>query len=144
MLVEIIIKNNGATINKKGQCVQLKSGYQVSKRDCLKIAVEDLTEQIIEELIATGLNRGEYAGFWLDNGFIYADISVRIATKKQALPVTIIDDGRLLRKNLPLAKKDEAWVDKVLASRNATREETFLLTVDSMDHILWLPKEGRK
>jgi uncharacterized membrane protein YcaP (DUF421 family) len=67
-----------------------------------------------------------------------------IATKKQALPVTIIDDGRLLRKNLPLAKKDEAWVDKVLASRNATREETFLLTVDSMDHILWLPKEGRK
>jgi hypothetical protein len=85
MLVEIIIKNNGATINKKGQCVQLKSGYQVSKRDCLKIAVEDLTEQIVEELIATGLNRGEYAGFWLDNGFIYADISVRIATKKQAI-----------------------------------------------------------
>ena len=85
MLVDLIIKNNGATINKKGQCVQLKSGYQVSKRDCLKIAVDDLTESVIQEILALGLNRGEYAGFWLDNGFIYGDISIRIATKKQAI-----------------------------------------------------------
>ncbi len=67
-----------------------------------------------------------------------------IQTKKQSLPVTIIDDGRLLRKNLPLVKKDETWVDKVLHSHNTTQEETFLLTVDNLDHILWLPKEGRK
>jgi uncharacterized membrane protein YcaP (DUF421 family) len=66
-----------------------------------------------------------------------------IQAKKQALPVTIIEDGRLLRKNLPLVKKDEAWVNNVLRSHNATREDTFLLTVDSMDRILWLPKEGR-
>jgi uncharacterized membrane protein YcaP (DUF421 family) len=67
-----------------------------------------------------------------------------IPTKKQSLPVTIIDDGRLLRKNLPIAKKDEEWVQKVLRSHNTTQEETFLLTVDHLDHILWLPKEGRK
>jgi uncharacterized membrane protein YcaP (DUF421 family) len=67
-----------------------------------------------------------------------------IPTKKQSLPVTIIDDGRLLRKNLPIAKKDEEWVHKVLRSHNTTQEETFLLTVDHLDHILWLPKEGRK
>lgn len=63
---------------------------------------------------------------------------------KQSLPVTIIDDGHLLRKNLPLAKKDEDWVNRVLRSHNATRDETFLLTVDGTDKILWLPKEGRK
>lgn len=67
-----------------------------------------------------------------------------IQAGKQSLPVTIIDDGRLLRKNLPLVKKDEVWVDKVLRSHNSTREDTFLLTVDGMDKILWLPKEGRK
>ena len=67
-----------------------------------------------------------------------------IQTKKQPLPVTIIDDGRLLRKNLPLVNKDETWVDKVLHSHNTTQEETFLLTVDNLDHILWLPKEGHE
>lgn len=85
MLIDLIIKNNGATINKKGQCVQLKSGYQVSKQDCLKIAVNDLTESVINDILALCVTRGEYAGFWLDNGFVYADISIRIATKKQAI-----------------------------------------------------------
>lgn len=67
-----------------------------------------------------------------------------IQTRRQSLPVTIIDDGRLLRKNLPLVKKDEVWVDKVLRSHNSTQEDTFLLTVDGTDKILWLPKEGRR
>ena len=67
----------------------------------------------------------------------------KIQAQKQALPVTIIDDGRLLTRNLPVAKKDESWVWRVLKSHNATLEDTFLLTVDSTDTILWLPKEGR-
>ena len=67
-----------------------------------------------------------------------------IHPQNQALPVTIIDDGRLLRKNLNLAKKDESWVDRVLKSHNSTPEETFLLTVDAADKILWLPKEGAR
>lgn len=66
-----------------------------------------------------------------------------IQAKKQFLPITIIDDGQLLRKNLPIAKKDENWVNRVLQSHSATVSETFLLTVDSSDHILWLPKESR-
>jgi uncharacterized membrane protein YcaP (DUF421 family) len=63
---------------------------------------------------------------------------------KQDLPVTIIDDGRLLRKNLPLIKKDENWVQRILRSHGSTIRQTFLLTVDSEDHIIWLPREGRK
>ena len=63
---------------------------------------------------------------------------------KQDLPVTIIDDGRLLRKNLPLIKKDENWVQRILRSHGSTIRHTFLLTVDSEDHIIWLPREGRK
>ena len=67
----------------------------------------------------------------------------KVQAQKQALPVTIIDDGRLLKKNLPIAKKDENWVKRVLGSRNATLEDTFLLTVDAMDTVLWLPKEDQ-
>ena len=66
-----------------------------------------------------------------------------VDTRRQALPVTIINDGQLMKKNLALAKKDEAWVQNVLRSHNATAQDTFLLTVDAMDQILWLPKEGR-
>lgn len=65
-----------------------------------------------------------------------------IQAKKQALPVTIIDDGRLLKKNLSIAKKDEKWVQTVLNTHNTTIENTFLLTVDATDTILWLPKEA--
>ena len=66
-----------------------------------------------------------------------------IETQRQALPVTVINDGRLMKKNLALAKKDEAWVQRVLRSHNATVADTFLLTVDATDKILWLPKEDR-
>ena len=85
MLKDFIITNQGATINKKGQIVQLKSGYQVSKKDCLKIKVKNFNDELIQRIIDKGLNRGEYAGFWIDNGYVYADISVRIATKKVAV-----------------------------------------------------------
>ncbi len=66
-----------------------------------------------------------------------------IQAAKQALPVTVIENGKLLEKNLPHAKKDRSWVDKVLRSHDATIKETFLLTVDSMDKIVWIPKEGK-
>ena len=64
-----------------------------------------------------------------------------IQAGKQYLPITIIEHGNLLTENLPVAKKDEKWVEKVLKSHNSTISETYLLTVDSSDHIFWLPKE---
>ena len=64
-----------------------------------------------------------------------------IQAKGQHLPITIISDGSLIPENLPLAKKDAAWVQKVLLSHNTTLKNTWLLTVDKSDHILWLPKE---
>ena len=67
-----------------------------------------------------------------------------IPVQKQALPVTIIDDGKLLKKNLPIAKKDENWVRQVLNSHHTSLKDTFLLTVDAMDTVLWLPKEDRQ
>lgn len=64
-----------------------------------------------------------------------------IQVKKQSLPVTIVEDGRILSCNLCLVGKDENWVHRVLNARNARLRDTFLLTVDQNDHILWIPKE---
>ena len=64
-----------------------------------------------------------------------------IAPGQQHLPITIIEHGRLLPKNLELAKKDERWLNRVLRKHKATIGGTYLLTVDAADHILWLPKE---
>lgn len=84
-MVEIIIANGGATINKKGEFVQLKSGYQVSRRDLGRVSIKDFTEKMVNDIISYGLKRGEYAGFWIDDGFVYSDISVRISTKQAAM-----------------------------------------------------------
>ena len=67
-----------------------------------------------------------------------------IPVKKQYLPVTIISDGHLLRENLTFAGKDEDWLNRILQQHNTSITDTWLLTVDNGDHILWYPKEETK
>lgn len=85
MSIQDIINNGGATINYKGESVKMVSGYQVSKRDLGRIIISDFTQNIIDKVISYGLKRGEYCGIWIDNGFVYVDISIRIATKAKAM-----------------------------------------------------------
>lgn len=46
------------------------------------------------------------------------------------LPVTLISSGRLLRENLPVAGRTEAWVQKVLKSHGCNVTQVYLLTVE--------------
>ncbi len=64
-----------------------------------------------------------------------------IQAKKQYLPLTIVSDGVLLHENLQKAGKDTAWVQRVLGQYNAGIRDTWLLTVDGADHILFYRKE---
>ena len=66
-----------------------------------------------------------------------------IQAKPQYFPVTIVSDGRLLPENLQKAGKDRAWLQKVLAERSATLSDTWLLTLDGSDRILFYRKEVR-
>lgn len=68
----------------------------------------------------------------------------KIQVRQQYLPITIISDGHLLSKNLAIAGKNDAWVHTVLQHRNTTISDTWLLTVDKGNHILWYPKEDCK
>ncbi len=65
-----------------------------------------------------------------------------VQVKKQYLPITIISDGDLLEKNLQKANKDKAWLREVLREKGATLEQTWLLTVDESDKILFYRKES--
>ena len=65
----------------------------------------------------------------------------KIQTKKQYLPITLVEDGCLLKHNLKNAGKTRAWLDKVLEQQGARIPDTLLLTVDKSDRIVWLGKE---
>ena len=64
-----------------------------------------------------------------------------IQAAKQYLPITLVSDGKLMAANLPLAKKDIHWVEKILAQNHARIEDTWLLTVDASDKILFYRRE---
>ena len=67
-----------------------------------------------------------------------------IEAKPQSLPVTVIEDGYFSAENLALTGKDEGWLEKILAQHQATRQETFLLTVDKLNRVVFIKKEGVK
>ena len=64
-----------------------------------------------------------------------------IQARKQYLPITLVSDGKLLRQNLSVAGKDEAWVHRTLRNKNAALTSTWLLTVDKGDNIIFYPKD---
>ena len=66
----------------------------------------------------------------------------KIPTQKQYLPITIVEDGSLLRENLALTGKTDTWVEKVLNAHNARLSDTLLLTVDDAQQVVWLGKEA--
>ena len=66
-----------------------------------------------------------------------------IKADAESLPVTLIENGRLLAANLTISGKDEKWLRQILKSHNATVEQTFLLTIDGLNNTLWLPKEEK-
>ena len=64
-----------------------------------------------------------------------------VQTEKQYLPLTIISDGRLLQENLKKAGKDLPWLHNTLKKQNCLLKDTWLLTVDGADNIVFLQKE---
>lgn len=67
-----------------------------------------------------------------------------ITTQSQALPITVISDGRLLEDNLKKAGKDQKWLQKVLTQNKAAQKDTFLLTVDSNNTTVFYKKDKNK
>lgn len=64
-----------------------------------------------------------------------------IHPKPRYLPITIVGDGHIYRENLRLAGKTDAWLHRQLDAHRAQLKDTWLLTVDSSDRVVFLPKE---
>ena len=59
------------------------------------------------------------------------------------LPTVLINDGRLLKKNLSLCGKDPDWLYETLKSYHLTSpRQVFLLTVDEQDETFCIKKES--
>lgn len=66
---------------------------------------------------------------------------LHLTPKDTSLPVVLINDGRILRKNLRRCGRDEAWLHALLQREGRTAGEVFLLTVDEDGNTLCIPKE---
>ena len=68
----------------------------------------------------------------------------KIKVQPQLLPICLIEDGKLLRRNLALSGKDDDWLMEILRQRSADIDDTFLLTLTGDTDICWIGKEWRK
>lgn len=59
------------------------------------------------------------------------------------LPVTVISDGRILTKNLPLLGKTRMWVDEVLRNYNCAAKDVYLLSCDPGGKLYFSRKEAQ-
>ena len=66
-----------------------------------------------------------------------------LCPRQNFLPLTILEDGRLLEENLEKAGKEETWLRGVLRDRGLRQDQVLLLSVDGADHIVCLKKEER-
>ena len=64
-----------------------------------------------------------------------------VPARPQYLPITIVSDGRVMEDNLVKAKKDMAWLQKILQEKRASLSDTWLLTVDGADHVVFYRRE---
>ena len=66
-----------------------------------------------------------------------------IKASETELPVTLISDGNLMRENMEIAKRDEAWVEKELQKRSCPLSQVLLMTVDRTGRIYFVKKSEK-
>ena len=65
----------------------------------------------------------------------------KVRVEKQSLPFTIIEDGYFFEENLQKAGKNKKWLEFVLKKHHSTVKDTWLLSVDGEDQVVWMAKE---
>ncbi len=68
-----------------------------------------------------------------------------LSADEGGLPMVLINDGRLLEKNLKKRGFNQVWLEKRLAEHGVhTVKEVYLLSVDEQEQIYFVPKEAVK
>ena len=102
-----------------------------------RYTLDELLEQLRGQGIAS-VKEVKYAV--LENS---GQLSVLPWTEAKTLPAVVINDGRVLQKNLRACGRDEAWLlDTLRAQGLRSPAEAFLLTVDEKGDVLCVAKEA--
>lgn len=91
----------------------------------------------VEDLIESMRSAGYYSlddldyGIFESNGKLSAKEKPDYDKRKTSLPVLIVGEGKVVRKNLSLIGKDEEWLKKVIKSNGAkNNKQVGVMTVD--------------
>ena len=66
-----------------------------------------------------------------------------LTPEEDELPFILINDGRIVRRNLARSGRNVAWLQKELRRTGHSAGEIFLLTVDGSGKVLCIPKEAK-
>lgn len=81
-----ILHDGGATLNGDGSPVHYSRGYQVSRRDCFILSVDNVGAILrAVNALLKGLTAGDFVGVWIDGGRAYIDISERVERLSDAM-----------------------------------------------------------
>lgn len=129
-------------ISGKPSLVLNKNGVDFTELRRNNMDVEDL----IESMRSAGyysLDDLDYAIFE-SNGKLSAKEKPDYDKKKTSLPVLIVGEGKVIRKNLSLIGKDEEWLKKVIKSNGAkNNKQVGVMTVDGNGKV-YFQKEKEK
>ena len=65
-----------------------------------------------------------------------------IQARENAMPMVVVEDGRVLEDNLVKSGKTQEWVLETLAGHGSNLQSTLILTVDATGKSLFIGKEG--
>ena len=65
-----------------------------------------------------------------------------IQARENAMPMVVVEDGRVLEENLVKSGKTQEWVLETLAGHGSNLQSTLILTVDATGKSLFIGKEG--
>lgn len=129
-------------ISGKPSLVLNKNGVDFTELRRNNMDVEDL----IESMRSAGyysLDDLDYAIFE-SNGKLSAKEKPDYDKRKTSLPVLIVGEGKVVRKNLSLIGKDEEWLKKVIKSNGAkNNKQVGVMTVDGNGKV-YFQKEKEK
>ncbi len=127
----------------------------VNQREMRKnrLTLEELTENLRNHSI-TDIRKVKYA-ILETNGTLNAilfpaerpvtAVQMNLNPEDPGFPSIIINDGKVLKENLKLLGKDEQWLkDELRKMKVKGPEEVYLMMLDNLDQIYYLPQENAK
>lgn len=114
------------------------------------------SDELMEELRLQGItdlstvkyaileNSGQVSAILYDRETPATPHQLGVSVQESGLPIVLVSDGHLIRRNLQRMHKDEQWLTRTLSAHQLNSiSAVFLLTVDETDKVYLVPKEQK-